>query len=504
MKLLMSAPFLTPSALAMFSNLEFFSTTVNELELCAESGDPDVQTSQMMESVFMNSGDNPYKLMKNSIKILEKHKRTFHHIENKTMPKHIDCFGWSTWDAFYTDVTAQGIEEGLKSFSKGGYSPRFLIIDDGWLNTVFSQVSKSGGKLQVQGLFLGHVLYVVYAWHALLGYWGGVLPTSPVMQKYNPELVYPVQSPGNLSHILCTTLERLEKQGIGLIEPSNIHEFYEYLHSCLASCGIDGVKSNHYTADFHGAARAIGGCSVYVSDETGQRNFHVIKKLVLPDGSILRARCAGRPTRDCLFVDPVTDNKSLLKIWNMNKFSGIIGVFICQRAGKWPPTAGAQYVPSPESGERVMPGSVRPLDVDSLEDAAVENWSGDCAIYLFNSGSLVTTPKEGRFEVSLRVLKFEFFTVCPIREAGQNLRFAPIGLLDMYNSGGAVQSLHCRDNVSNCVVKVEVQGCGRFGAYSSRKPKSCSVDTKDEIFSVQSKRWTTGFQSWRRMQFKSC
>ena len=32
------------------------------------SGDPDVQTSQVMESVFMNSGDNPYKLMKNSIK----------------------------------------------------------------------------------------------------------------------------------------------------------------------------------------------------------------------------------------------------------------------------------------------------------------------------------------------------------------------------------------------------------------------------------------------------
>jgi hypothetical protein len=38
-------------------------------------------------------------------------------------------------------------------------------------------------------------------------------------------------------------------------------------------------------------------------------NFGVLKKLVLPDGSILRARNAGRPTRDCLFNDPVMDGK---------------------------------------------------------------------------------------------------------------------------------------------------------------------------------------------------
>lgn len=90
------------------------------------------------------------------------------------------------------------------------------------------------------------------------------------------------------------------------------------------------------------------------------------------------------------------------------------------------------------------------------------------------------------------------------QEVGQNLRFTPIGLLDMYNSGGAVESLHCRDNLSNCVVKVEVRGCGRFGAYSSRKPKSCSVDMKDEIFMYNAKGGLLVFLSWRRMQFKSC
>lgn len=45
------------------------------------------------------------------------------------------------------------------------------------------------------------------------------------------------------------------------------------------------------------------------SDKPGSHNFNIIRKLVLPDGSILRARCAGQPTRDCLFNDPVTDGK---------------------------------------------------------------------------------------------------------------------------------------------------------------------------------------------------
>lgn len=45
------------------------------------------------------------------------------------------------------------------------------------------------------------------------------------------------------------------------------------------------------------------------SDKPGQHDFTVLKKLVLPDGAVLRARYPGRPTRDCLFSDPVTDGQ---------------------------------------------------------------------------------------------------------------------------------------------------------------------------------------------------
>lgn len=43
------------------------------------------------------------------------------------------------------------------------------------------------------------------------------------------------------------------------------------------------------------------------SDKPGEHDFEVLKKLVLPDGSVLRAQLPGRPTRDCLFADPARD-----------------------------------------------------------------------------------------------------------------------------------------------------------------------------------------------------
>ncbi|CAB4280663.1 unnamed protein product [Prunus armeniaca] len=225
------------------------------------------------------------------------------------------------------------------------------------------------------------------------------------------------------------------------------------------------AASDHYTAEFHAAARALGGCPVYVSDKPGSHNFNVLKKLVLPDGSILRARYAGRPARDCLFSDPVLDGKSprweeSIEDWNLNKFSGVIGVFNCHRAGKWPPTAGAPYEPLSESTPLPLSGLVSPLDVDLLEEVTNESWRGERAVYAFYSGSLSVMPKKENFEVPLGVLECEVFTISPIRVFGPYIKLAPIGLLDMYNSGGAIESLHCKNELSECVMKVRIRGCG--------------------------------------------
>ena len=65
---------------------------------------------------------------------------------------------------------------------------------------------------------------------------------------------------------------------------------------------------------------------------------------------------------------------------------------------------------------------------------------------------------------------------------GHDVQFAPIGLLDMYNSGGAVEALDCTMDVAECIIKIKGKGCGRFGAYSNFRPKRCMVDMKEEEF----------------------
>ncbi|XP_043697579.1 probable galactinol--sucrose galactosyltransferase 2, partial [Telopea speciosissima] len=427
-------------------------------------------------------------------------------------------------------------------------------------------------------------LKYVYVWHALMGYWGGVHTDAPETKKYNSELRYPLQSPGNLAHMRDGAMDCMEKYGVCTIDPAKISEFYDDLHTYLASQDVDGVKvdvqniletlgtglggrvsltkqfqqaleksiaanfqdnsiiccmgqntdslynckrsaitrasddymprnqtsqtlhiaavafnsiflgeivvpdwdmfySRHYAAEYHAVARAVGGCGIYVSDKPGQHDFTILKRLVLPDGSVLRAKYPGRPSRDCLFNDPVLDGKSLLKIWNLNKFSGVLGIFNCQGAGSWP--SSQSNVQNSTCSE--LSGHVSPADIEYFEEISGETWTGDCAIFLFNSGSLVRLPKEGYLDVSLGVLQCDVFTVSPIKLYDQRFQFAPIGLIEMYNSGGAVEEMEFFNSSSNCGMNIKGRGPGRFGAYSNTKPKFCTVNGTEEEFEFKEK-----------------
>jgi raffinose synthase len=140
-------------------------------------------------------------------------------------------------------------------------------------------------------------------------------------------------------------------------------------------------------AEYHAAARAVGGCAIYVSDKPGQHDFNLLRKLVLRDGSILRAKLPGRPTSDCFFSDPVRDNKSLLKIWNLNEFTGVIGVFNCQGAG-WCKNEKRYLIHDQEPG--TISGCVRTNDVHYLHKVAAFEWTGDSIVYSHLRGSTQT------------------------------------------------------------------------------------------------------------------
>lgn len=275
----------------------------------------------------------------------------------------------------------------------------------------------------------------------------------------------------------------------------------------------DMFHSLHPAADYHASARAISGGPVYVSDAPGKHNFELLKKLVLPDGSVLRARLPGRPSRDCLFSDPARDGVSLLKIWNMNKYTGVLGVYNCQGAA-WSTTERKNAFHKTRTD--AITGTISGRDVHLIAEAATHpNWNGHCALYCHRSGELVTLPHNATIPVSLKVLEHDIFTVTPIKALAPGFSFAPLGLIDMYNAGGAIEGLtyetkggaelsevesgyegegsgaaaeraENRSTQTVAVVRMEVKGCGRFGAYSSAKPRRCTLGSTNVDFAYDS------------------
>lgn len=53
-----------------------------------------------------------------------------------------------------------------------------------------------------------------------------------------------------------------------------------------------------------------------------QHNGDILGRLVLDDGSVLRASTNALPTLDCLFRDPQQDGGGLLQVWALNALPG--------------------------------------------------------------------------------------------------------------------------------------------------------------------------------------
>ncbi|TQE07544.1 hypothetical protein C1H46_006864 [Malus baccata] len=257
----------------------------------------------------------------------------------------------------------------------------------------------------------------------------------------------------------------------------------------------DMFHSLHPAAEYHGAARALGRCAIYVSDKPGHHNFDLLRKLVLPDGSVLRAKLPSRPIRDCLFADPARDMTSLLKIWNVKNLSGVVGVFNCQGVG-WCKIEKKTRIHDYSPG--TLNGSVRAADVDAIAQVAGADWNGEIVVYAHKSGEVLRLPKGASVSVTLKVLDYEVFHFCPLKEITSDVSFAPIGLLDMFNSSADVEEVEIhlasdkKPELSNgevsenrsptATIGLKTRGCGRFGAYCSRRPLKCTVDNAETNF----------------------
>jgi raffinose synthase len=239
----------------------------------------------------------------------------------------------------------------------------------------------------------------------------------------------------------------------------------------------DMFHSLHESAGLHAAARAVGGCPVYVSDAPGHHDPELLRKLVLPDGSILRAKLPGRPTRDCLFVDVAADEKSALKIWNQNPSGGVIcAVNVQGVAWNFDTHENEVLNPNPPA----VTAEVKPFDVETLRGE-----EGPFVALRHRTSTLEFLPKgDTIMRTKLNPRDWEIFTIVPV-QIRDNVLWAPLGLADMLNSGGAIQESTDGGLVregSSIRTSLITRGPGRFVGFTNRRPVKVLVNDVDIAF----------------------
>ncbi|KAJ8771772.1 hypothetical protein K2173_026949 [Erythroxylum novogranatense] len=249
----------------------------------------------------------------------------------------------------------------------------------------------------------------------------------------------------------------------------------------------DTFQSTHSCAEFHAASRAISGgpiyldkhghiinknnnfeliFNIYISDFVGNHNFKLLKRLVLPDGSILRCQYYALPTGDCLFKDLLHDGKAILKIWNLNKCP-------VYRRNK----SAYQFSGSVTCVER-------PKDIEwsSGKNPVTLNGVNIFPVYSFQEKKLKLVKSSESLEISLEPFNYELFTVSPVSILQRKLiQFAPIGLVNMLNLGGAIQSLIFEDDKNK--VRIGDKGSGEMRVFASEMPVTCRIDGEEADYS---------------------
>jgi len=204
----------------------------------------------------------------------------------------------------------------------------------------------------------------------------------------------------------------------------------------------DMFQSAHPMGAFHAAGRAVSGAPVYVSDTTNAHNFDLLRKLVLSDGTVLRADNVGRPTRDCLFAD-VTQQPVLLKVFNYNRDCAVIGVF------------NANYHTNQDKALSIE-GQVSPSDAPDLKGAQFAGFAQ-------RSGRVWVCSGNQPAPVKLAEGEWEIISYAPVSRG-----LAVLGLADKFNSTGAVTGKQWNTDGS-CAI--QLRDGGDFLAWAQAAPE---------------------------------
>ena len=112
--------------------------------------------------------------------------------EQRRVPQIFRRLGWCSWDAFYTDVDEKGIRAKAAEFAEKQVPVKWMIIDDGWLDLKDRLLYDyrpdrdkfpEGFRRMTEEIRNSTGVEWFGVWHALMGYWSGISPDSPVARE---------------------------------------------------------------------------------------------------------------------------------------------------------------------------------------------------------------------------------------------------------------------------------------------------------------------------------
>ena len=117
--------------------------------------------------------------------------------EERRIPEMFTYLGWCSWDAFYREVSEEKIRQKADELLEKNVPVKWMIIDDGWLSVQdellydFAPDKKkfpNGFRNMVKEIREKGDIRWFGVWHALGGYWGGILQGSDLDHKESPYL----------------------------------------------------------------------------------------------------------------------------------------------------------------------------------------------------------------------------------------------------------------------------------------------------------------------------
>lgn len=228
--------------------------------------------------LLVATGNDPLALVQWAIKKVSERLGTFRLRSEKAIPTWVNYFGWCTWDAFYKEVTAEKVLQGLESLKQAGFSPRFLILDDGWQDVQDEQLLSfhtqperfpQGLKPLVDKAKAEYGVKLFAVWHAFEGYWNGVNPKGSLADQYR--LV--------LSEGIAYNMVDAASVKRSLVHPADVARFYDDYYTVLRAEGVDMVKVDNQASLDHFCTREAPPTAVMQAyqaafQSAAQKHFH--------------------------------------------------------------------------------------------------------------------------------------------------------------------------------------------------------------------------------------